>query len=161
MGTGLGGGQEAGAHPGCASASVQGRGQRGAGGDAAGGDHGHLDGRDDLPEQRGQRRRAPHMATGLDPLGDHRVAAGVDGGHRLVERADLPEGDRAAGMDALHHGGVRITPEHIDDAGATGRQLELPGSRRQLEGKEPDTDRPLRALLDPAQLLIDRHGEGR
>jgi hypothetical protein len=121
VGSGFGGGKKAGAHSSCSSASVQGLGQRGAGGDAPGGDHGHLDRRDDLPEQRGQWRRAPHMATGLDPLGDHRVAAGVDGGHGLLDRADLPKGDRAAGMDALHHGGVRITPEHIDDACATGR----------------------------------------
>jgi hypothetical protein len=101
------------------------------------------------------------MATRLDPLGDHRVAAGVSGGYCLVERADLPKGDRATSMDALHHRGVGITPEHIDDACAPGRQLEIRGSRRQLDSEEPDTERPFCALLDPAQLLFERHRERR
>ncbi len=126
----LGTGEEPCADSGPRGTGVQDGRQRSSGGDAPGSDDRNINCGKDLGEQPEQRRRATHMPAGFHALGNHDVASGADGGQRLIEGADLPERQRATGVDAVHHHGIRITPEHVDDACAGGRELELLGHAR-------------------------------
>lgn len=101
------------------------------------------------------------MPAGLHPLGNNRVAAGLRRRQRLAERTNLPEGQRPAGVDALHHGGIRIAPEHIDDPGTASGKLKLLGSHRYVEGKETHSHRTVGARLDPTQLVTEGRRKGR
>jgi hypothetical protein len=42
------------------------------------------------------------VTAGLDPLGDHKIAAGTGGGARFLYRTDLPGGQRARGVHDLN-----------------------------------------------------------
>jgi hypothetical protein len=111
--------------PGPGGTGVQGGRRRRSGGDATGRDDGNIYCRNDPGEQREHRRRTADMPAGFHALGNHDVASGVGGGQRLIEGADLPEGERAAGVDAVHDHGIRIAPKHFDNAGAAGGELQL------------------------------------
>ena len=82
---------------------------------AAGGDHRHVDRLEHEVEQRQQPEPAADVPAGLDALGDDEVAAGVGGGARLVDRADLPRRERAAVVHQRDERRVRLAPEEVDE----------------------------------------------
>ena len=66
----------------------------------------------------------------------------------------------AAGVDALHQGGIRIAPEHIDYPSPASGELKLLSLRRHVEGEEADSDRTVGARVDPIQLLTKGQRKG-
>ena len=88
-------------------------------------------------EQLQGRRRAAHVAAGLDPLDDHRVGAGRVGGRRLGDRAALVEPGPAGAA-------LRRAPEGDDDVGGR-RRLEPVAAgegQQQVDGERPAGQRP-------------------
>ena len=79
------------------------------------------------------------MTAGFDALRDDGVAPGVDRGARFVIRADLPERVRVACVDARHHRGIGVAPEHVDDVGGARHRVELVAAAGEVE---PDAKQP-------------------
>jgi hypothetical protein len=135
-------------------------GHRAGTGDPSGGDHRHGNSVQHTGQQRQQRDGSAHMAPRLGSLHDDEVAACIGGAPRLLERADLPAGERAASMHPLDQPRVGLRPEELHEARACGSELHFLRITLPQRGDEVDTERTGLRTLDVGDPLDQRPRAG-
>ena len=101
MGARLVGGDEPGSHPGAGRTQVKHRGESAAVADPARRQHRQVNLAEHRLKQGQQPTVAPDMPARFHALHGHDIAAGVGRGLGLIERTDLPAGQRALAMRQL------------------------------------------------------------
>ena len=151
MGVRLGGGDEPGAHAGGRRPGGHDGGHLPRRGDPASSDHGHVHRLEHGVEQGEQADLAADVPARFDALGHHEVAAGASGRPGLIDRPDLPRGERSTFVGEGDHVRGGLVVEELDEAAPTG------GRRHHVtvdEGhEEVDADRAGGPTTDRLQRL--------
>jgi hypothetical protein len=113
-----------------------------------------------LTSSGSKRHRAAHVPAGLHPLDHQQVAAGADRAPGLLQRADLPAGQRPTGVHQLHQPGVGFCPEELHQPGARGGQLDLGLVALAEGGHEVDPERGGPGPLQPLDPVGQRGHAG-
>jgi len=96
------------------------------------------------------------MATGLDPLGNDRVATSVGCGESLAYRTDLPKRQPTSLVNRLNSAQIRLPPEQLDYRSRIGCQLKLLTDPIEILSDEADAPRTIGMVPHPIETVLQR-----